>query len=165
MDTSVEVITSRSSLPIDHHIKISAGPGAGKTTLLANHIQEIIKKSEKISDLRKVACITYTNIAVETLKKRLGMAIDYVEIATIHNFFYKNIVKPYLWVLSDEYNFDYEKISGHDDIVPSYSLLKEWAIETKQFYLMEGTNLNEVSQKLQKIVWKNYAKTMIRTFL
>ena len=94
MDTSVEVITSRSSLPIDHHIKISAGPGAGKTTLLANHIQEIIKKSEKISDLRKVACITYTNIAVETLKKRLGMAIDYVEIATIHNFFYKNIVKP-----------------------------------------------------------------------
>ena len=153
MDTSVEVITSRSSLPIDHHIKISAGPGAGKTTLLANHIQEIIKKSEKISDLRKVACITYTNIAVETLKKRLGMAIDYVEIATIHNFFYKNIVKPYLWVLSDEYNFDYEKISGHDDIVPSYSLLKEWAIETKQFYLMEGTNLNEVSQKLQKIVW------------
>ena len=55
--------------------------------------------------------------------------------------------------MSDEYNFDYEKISGHDDIVPSYSILKEWAIETKQLYLMEGTNLNEVGQKFQKIVW------------
>lgn len=86
MDTSIEIITSKSLLPLNSHIKISAGPGAGKTTLLANHIQEIIKKSEKISELRKVACITYTNIAVETLKKRLGLAVDYVEIATIHNF-------------------------------------------------------------------------------
>lgn len=154
MDTSVEIVTSKSSLPIDHHLKISAGPGAGKTTLLANHIQKIILNSEKISELRKVGCITYTNIAVETLKKRLGLAIDYIEIATIHNFFYKHIVKPYLWVLSDEYNFNFEKITGHDDIMPSYSILSEWAATTKQFYLINGKNLKEAAQKLQKIAWK-----------
>lgn len=154
MDTSIETITSKSILPLDRHIKISAGPGAGKTTLLANHIQEIIKKSEKISELRRVGCITYTNIAVETLKKRLGLAIDYVEIATIHNFFYKHIVKPYLWLLSEEYDFSFEKVKGHDDIVPSYSILNEWATATNQFNLIHGGNLKETSQKIKKITWK-----------
>ncbi len=154
MDTSIEIITSKSLLPLNSHIKISAGPGAGKTTLLANHIQEIIKKSEKISELRKVACITYTNIAVETLKKRLGLAVDYVEIATIHNFFYKHIVKPYLWVLSEEYDFNFEKIKGHDEIAPSYSILNEWVRSTKQVHLIQGVNLKKTSQKIQKITWK-----------
>ncbi|HAP5133793.1 TPA: UvrD-helicase domain-containing protein, partial [Enterococcus faecalis] len=79
MDTSTELITSKSLLPIDSHLKISAGPGAGKTTLLANHVIEVIKNSEKISELRRVACITYTNIAAETLKRRLGLSLDYVE--------------------------------------------------------------------------------------
>lgn len=153
MDTS-EIITSKNLLPLDSHLKISAGPGAGKTTLLANHIQEIIRNSEKISELRRVGCITYTNIAVETLKKRLGLAIDYVEIATIHNFFYKHIVKPYLWILSKDYNFNFEKIKGHEDIVPSYSILKEWGSITKQFNLLQSENLKETSQKLQKITWK-----------
>lgn len=154
MDTSVEIITSKSLLPLDSHIKITAGPGAGKTTLLTNHIQEIVKNSEKISELRKVGCITYTNIAVETLKKKLGLAIDYVEIATIHNFFYKHIVKPYLWVLSEDYDFNFDKIKGHDDIVPSYSIVKEYINSTKQFVLLQGDNLNETSRKLQKITWK-----------
>lgn len=154
MDTSTELITSKSLLPIDSHLKISAGPGAGKTTLLANHVIEVIKNSEKISELRRVACITYTNIAAETLKRRLGLSLDYVDIGTIHNFLYKHIVKPYLWILSEDYTFDFEKIKGHDDIIPSYSILIEWATVTKQFNLINSENLNETSQKIQKITWK-----------
>ncbi|KAF1304204.1 ATP-dependent helicase [Enterococcus sp. JM9B] len=154
MDIQIEEITSNTFLPIDKHLKISAGPGAGKTTLLANHIQNIIRNSSKISELRKVGCITYTNIAVETLKKRLGIATDYAEIGTIHNFFFKHIVKPYLWILSDEYVFDFERISGHDDIVPTYSVVQEWITSTKSGYLTNASSLSEISGRLQKILWK-----------
>ncbi|WP_208559318.1 ATP-dependent helicase [Marinilactibacillus kalidii] len=156
MDTSLKIITSKSILPSSTHLKITAGPGAGKTTLLTKHIKEIVKKSRKISGLRRVGCITHTNIAIETLRERLGLTLDYVEIATIHNFFYKHILKPYLWVLFEDFDFDFESIKGHEDILPSYSLIKDWANVTNQFYLISGSgeNIKEIAQKLQKITWE-----------
>ncbi len=111
---------------IDQHFKISAGPGSGKTHWLANHIKHVLNNSNKLSSTRKVACITYTNIAVETIQKRLGSAISQVEVSTIHSFLYKHIIKPYISFISDAYSIDISKIDGHDEIKTNFQIVNEW---------------------------------------
>ena len=81
---------------IDQHFKVSAGPGAGKTHWLINHLKNVLYHSNKLGRNKKIACITYTNNAVETILSRLGNCTDKVEVSTIHSFLYKNIVKPYI---------------------------------------------------------------------
>ncbi len=123
---------------IDHNFKISAGPGAGKTYWLVNHIKNILHNSNKLSITRKIACITYTNTAVETIYKRLGTSSTQVEVSTIHSFLYKHIVKPYASFIADQYNLDISKMDGHDDIILSnYSFLNEWKKKTKQQRIRE----------------------------
>lgn len=80
-------ITSDDLIPIEQHFKISAGPGAGKTYWLINHIKNVLHTSTRLYRTRKIACITYTNIAVETILTRLGSSSDRVEVCTIHSFF------------------------------------------------------------------------------
>ena len=80
---------------IDQSFKISAGPGAGKTYWLTQHIKNVLQKSKKLSNNRKVVCITHTNYATENLLKNLN-GVSQVEISNIHTFLYKNIIKPYL---------------------------------------------------------------------
>lgn len=154
MDLSRAIILKDSSEKIDFekHFKLCAGPGAGKTTFIINHIYNIINNSKRISKVRKIACITYTNIAVDTIKKRLENSIDYVEVNTIHSFLYKNVVKPYLWALKDEYEFDYEKIDGHDEIIPTYSILKEWKDKTNQWKSLKDDKA--VVKALINMKWK-----------
>lgn len=144
-------ITSNSEIKIGNHFKITAGPGAGKTTFLINHIKNIFKNSDKISIYRKIACITYTNIAVENILKKLNDSGEMIEVTTIHSFLYKHILKPYLWVLKDMYEFDFKKIKGHDEINLSYSLLKTWKERTKKTYLDDNTSLTKT---LLKGNWK-----------
>lgn len=135
---------------ISDHFKVVAGPGAGKTRFLINHIQHIIEKSDKISDIRKVACITYTNVGVETIMLRLGNYTDYVDVSTIHSFLYLNVVKPYLWVLKEDYQFNFLKIDGHDEIIPTYSIMAEWKKRTNQYVLNDNKKL---AKELSKLSW------------
>lgn len=150
MDLSIaqKLNDSKERIDINNHFKVVAGPGAGKTTFLVNHIGNIIESSDKISDLRKVACITYTNVGTESIIKKLDKVKDYVEVSTIHSFLYKNIVKPYLWILNNEYEFDLINIDGHDEIIPSFSILQEWKQNTKQFQLKDNAKLAVVLSKL-----------------
>lgn len=143
MDLSVakKLKDSNERIDISNHFKIVAGPGAGKTTFLINHINHIIEKSDKISDIRKIACITYTNVGVETIVLRLDNSIDYVEVTTIHSFLYLNIVKPYLWVLEGDYEFDFVNIDGHDEIVPTFSIINEFKQRTSQYALDDNNKL------------------------
>lgn len=152
MDLSLatRLVDSREEIDIDKHFKVVAGPGAGKTTFLINHINNIIEKSKKISDLRKIACITYTNVGVENIIEKLGDAYDCVEVSTIHSFLYKHIVKPYLWVLNSKFKFDLQKINGHEEFIPTFSILKEWKTQTKQFHIIDNKKL---SKSLSKLSW------------
>lgn len=111
---------------VDNNFKVSAGPGAGKTYWLVNHIKNILHNSKKLSITRKVACITYTNIAVETIYTRLGTSSTQVEVSTIHSFLYKHIVKPYVSFISEEYNLDISKIDGHDEVKTSFKKVSDW---------------------------------------
>ncbi|MEO2258613.1 UvrD-helicase domain-containing protein [Paenibacillus amylolyticus] len=78
MDTQ-QIITADKSIPIDDHFKIIAGPGAGKTRFLVNHILNALHHSNRLGRNKKIACITYTNIGVETIVDRLdeGIEIDH----------------------------------------------------------------------------------------
>ena len=97
------IITLRDSnetIDIEHHFKVNAGPGAGKTTWLINHIRNVVQHSKRLGQVKKVACITYTNVAAEKILSNLSDACEYVEIGTIHSFLYKHIVKPYVSFLN-----------------------------------------------------------------
>lgn len=97
------IITSEQSIPIDESFKVSAGPGAGKTFWLTNHIKNVVANSHKLDVVRKVACITYTNVGTDTIASRLNMGNDVVDVCTIHSFLYANVVKPYIHFVADDY--------------------------------------------------------------
>ena len=96
----VDAITSGDILSPDqlkYHSKIYAGPGAGKTYFLVENVKSIITTNESIanSKARKVLCITYTNAAVDEIRRRLERYVDYVEAYTIHGFIIEHIIKPF----------------------------------------------------------------------
>ncbi|PEI84379.1 hypothetical protein CN679_26075 [Bacillus pseudomycoides] len=121
------LISSEDTIDIEHHFKVSAGPGAGKTHWLVNHIKSTLKNSERLEKTRKIACITYTNVAVETILNRLGtQSINQVEVSTIHSFLYSHVVKPYLFHIAEVFGIDFQKIKGHDNIEPKYNKVQSW---------------------------------------
>ena len=119
--------------------------------------------SSRLQKTRKIACITYTNIAVETILKRLGNSSDRVEVSTIHSFLYKHIVKPYVRFIANEYNLNVKKIDGHDDVILSnYSFLKELKVATKQERINDNINLIEA---IANAKWKfdNFGTLEVKT--
>lgn len=82
---------------LTQHAKIYAGPGAGKTHFLVENVKNIITTNPPItqSRARKVLCITYTNAAVDEIKRRLDKFTDYVEAYTIHGFIIEHIIQPF----------------------------------------------------------------------
>ena len=120
-------ITANTDLDIEKEFKIEAGPGAGKTRFLIHHINNVIKESHRLYSARKVACITFTNTAVDTIRQRLGNgAIEKTEVSTIHSFLYNNIVKPYGGCLIDEYELRIEKVDGHEEAAVNRKFLNQW---------------------------------------
>lgn len=124
---SVTSITSDTLLQdIEKHFRVSAGPGAGKTHWLVKHIKNVLHNSKRLGKIRKIACITYTNIAVDTILKRLDTAVDHVEVSTIHSFLYRNVLKPYLFLIAPEHNINVLKVDGHDDPNVSFRKVESW---------------------------------------
>lgn len=118
---------------IDENVKVSAGPGAGKTKWLIEHIRNVLYHSDRLNKCRKIACITYTNVGAETILLRLGNTAERVEVSTIHSFLYKHVVKPYVHLVAQNYELDYMRVDGHDDIViTSFGFIDEWKTATAQ---------------------------------
>ncbi len=133
-ETIITLKDSHETIDIEQHFKVNAGPGAGKTTWLVNHIKNVAQHSNRLGQVKKIACITYTNVAVEKILSNLGEACECVEVSTIHAFLYKHIVKPYISFLNEP-ELDISKIRGHDEYVPNKSILFGIKSETKQTYL------------------------------
>lgn len=149
---SITQINSDTSIPIEHHFRVSAGPGAGKTYWLAGHIKNVLHQSERLKKTRKIACITYTNVAVETILGCLVASANRVEVSTIHSFLYKHIVKPYASFIANEYGLNVKKMDGHDEIILSnYSFLSRWKEETKQQRITEN---NKIVEAFKAARWK-----------
>lgn len=127
MDMSINRITSDSLLiDIEHHFRVSAGPGAGKTHWMVEHIRNVLHRSKRLGKTRKIACITYTNIAVETILARLGTSADRVEVSTIHSFLYKHIIKPYASFIAANFGLSIARMDGHDDTFVNFKYVKNW---------------------------------------
>lgn len=144
-------ISSDSLIEINKHFKVKAGPGAGKTHWLVEHIKNVTRNSTLISGAKKILCITYTNIAAETVLTRLGSSATQVEVLTIHSFFYSHIIKPYLSFIAEEYDFDVSSLDGHTDIIVSdYSFLQEWKALTGQKRI---TDDNLITYAFERLKW------------
>lgn len=150
LSKAIELESSEEEISIDNHFKLYAGPGAGKTSFLVNHVKRILARSDRLAKSRKIACITYTNIGVDTLKAKLDEAATDVEISTIHSFLYKHIVQPYLWKLRD-CPFPINKLNGHDEVRLRYSQLDKFKNESSQMYFTDNVKLEKV---LRNITWK-----------
>lgn len=128
----MRVITSDCKISIDKSFKVEAGPGAGKTHFLINHINNVVQKSNRLRKTGKVACITYTNSAVENIIERLGEKIaSHVEVSTIHSFLYKHVVKPYCFKLPKELNLNIGKFKNHIDVRLSQHDIRKWIEDGK----------------------------------
>jgi DNA helicase II / ATP-dependent DNA helicase PcrA len=153
VSTNVECITSDYMLEdIETHFKITAGPGAGKTYWLVEHIKNVLKNSTMLLSTSKIACITYTNVAVEEIQQRLEITGNRVEVSTIHSFLYNNIVKPYVYLLKDETGeclVNYKEMDGHDDHVPSKGKINIWKRENNLYgTIKDDKKLNDCLKNL-----------------
>lgn len=78
-----------------HSWYFDAGAGAGKTYTLIETLKYIInQKSQALKKHhQKILCITYTNVAANEIKDRLG-STSLIEVSTIHDCVWK-IISPY----------------------------------------------------------------------
>lgn len=147
----MQIIDARTLVTnFDLPIKISAGPGAGKTEWLINHLKNVLNNSTRLKISRKVACITYTNVAVETIQRRLEGSAHQAEISTIHSFLYKHVLKPYIHFIATDYNINFRLIRGHDDkIITSYQFIQEWKTRTKQVRIRDDEPIREAFSRMK----------------
>lgn len=121
---------------IDTHFRVFAGPGAGKTTWLIQHLLKILKTSQRLYKTRKIACITYTNVAAEEVVSKLICDKSRFEISTIHSFLYRNIVKPFSYLIAEDENgaplFEINKLNGHAEHIPHGDRIRRWRITIEQ---------------------------------
>lgn len=117
-------------IDVDSNFRIFAGPGAGKTSWLIDHLQHVLKTSKRLHRTRKIACITYTNVAVEEIMNKLSCDKCRFDISTIHSFLYRNIVKPFSYLIIEDENgeplFKVDKLDGHIEHIPHSDRIRRW---------------------------------------
>lgn len=90
--------------------RVEAGAGAGKTHSLMRVVEWLEKEKLKVLQKKghKIACITYTNRAVDEIKSRLK-SDDFIRPCTIHNF---------AWSCMSRFQSSLIKIVGELDLLP-----------------------------------------------
>ena len=163
--TEVHVIESDTHLDdVDHHLRVFAGPGAGKTFWLVKHIKDVLARSNRLTAPAKIACISYTNVAAGNILQELGPSADRVDVSTIHSFFYRHIVRPYLHLVKDNAGnsaVDYVQVDGHDEHRPTFGAVKDWlaAVGKKNLHRFFAANCAEWFRYLKSLSWRRDEKT------
>lgn len=145
---------------IERHFRVMAGPGAGKTHWLVSHIKQVVAGSKRLSPASRVACISYTNVAVHEIVTRLGSANTQVDVSTIHSFLYRNVVRPYLHLLRDgdgQPLVAFASVDGHDEHHPSYTIVDDWLRSIGQAKILQRTfkaQRDILKDKLCQLVWQ-----------
>jgi DNA helicase-2/ATP-dependent DNA helicase PcrA len=121
---------------IETHFKVFAGPGAGKTRWLISHLERVLFESNRLNKTGKIACITYTNVAAEEILNRLKCDKSRFDISTIHSFLYRNIVKPFSYLIekndTGELLFETSSLDGHDEHIVHGDRFRRWIRSIEQ---------------------------------
>jgi len=94
----------REAVRYQGNLTLTACPGSGKTRVI---LAKLLNLAEQVIDTpRSIACITYTNAAVDEIEHRLNRYGDHrirdrSEVATIHSFCLQYILRPYVWLVPD----------------------------------------------------------------
>lgn len=160
MPEKLEIDSGTPLIDIERHFRVVAGPGAGKTHWLVNHTKHVVARSKRLSPASRVACISYTNVAVNEIVTRLGSAATQVDVSTIHSFLYRNVVRPYLHLLrdgDDQPLVAFASVDGHDEHHPSYKIVDEWLRSIGQAKILQRTFEEQrdiLYDKLRQLVWQ-----------
>lgn len=113
---------------------VKAGPGSGKTTVLSLKIINLLR--ERISAPRGLACITYSNEAVNEFTTRLNMMgfnkRKNVVLNTVHAFCISEIIVPFAELYGKNISVPLDIISGKEKTIVFNEILREFTIDQKQ---------------------------------
>jgi len=144
-------------LNTDRHARVDAGPGAGKTYWIAEHVKNVLQRSKKIHSHARIAVISYTNIAADELRQKLGGDASKAEIGTIHNFLYRNVIKPYLHLLRDSDGqpvVNTALVDGHDEHHVNHMKVDAWLRASDQRQrVFDPKQFDLLKTALEKIRW------------
>lgn len=138
--TSGDIFTPKQ---LEKHAKVYAGPGAGKTHFLVENVKNIITTNSLItqSRMRKVLCVTYTNAAVDEIKRRLDRFTEHVEVYTIHGFIIEHIIQPFQQDLRDIMKSDFGIEVGSKGKISS---------QVEGLGILHGIDKNEIYDFIRK---------------
>lgn len=160
MPEKLEIDSNALLIDIERHFRVVAGPGAGKTHWLVNHIKHVVARSKRLSPASRVACISYTNVAVNEIVTRLGSTAIQVDVSTIHSFLYRNVVRPYLHLLRDDDGqplVAFAFVDGHDEHHLSYTIFDKWLRSIGQAKILQQKFKEQqgvLKDKLCQLVWQ-----------
>jgi len=144
-----------------------AGAGAGKTYALIQTLKLIIKKSgaKLKAHNQKILCITYTNVATNEIKERLGTT-TLVEVSTIHECIWRIIaphqellIKTHLEKLDQEIKYLSDSLSNEEwaqtyrELAVDKRLSFDEAIiaNSKLYYRHKGERASDFREALHEI--------------
>jgi ATP-dependent DNA helicase UvrD/PcrA len=107
----------RQAVKLDVNTLLVACPGSGKTRVI---LAKLLRTIEEVrGTARRIACIAYTNAAVDEIDSRLRIYArqddeNFCDVSTIHTFCLQNILKNFHWRL-DCYSSDV-RVLGPDQL-------------------------------------------------
>ncbi|WP_201039593.1 UvrD-helicase domain-containing protein [Sulfitobacter geojensis] len=118
-------LTPQQRQAVDHNgnLLLTACPGSGKTRVI---MAKLLLLAEQLEDTpRSIGCITYTNAAVEEIESRIKQngsqsLLERCEIATIHAFCLRFVLKPYCWLIPELPN-DFKILTREMRLAGQYS--------------------------------------------
>ena len=140
-----------------------SGAGAGKTYSLIETLKYIIVTNERKLKFnnQKVICITYTNVAADEIKERLGNT-QIVDVSTIHEYIWETI-SPYQQLLVKYHRNNLEdiiKICKNDlESMKEYGSLEQSEKDNiknilgnnkKEYYKIKGSKKDELFDEVRK---------------
>jgi len=154
--TNPQTLTSSDRLDdIEHHFRLTAGPGSGKTHWLIGHVRQVAQESQRLTPCSRIGVISYTNIAVREIQRRLGAAADVTEVSTIHSFLFGYVVRPYLHLLKDSSGADvaaHHLVDTHSEHFIAHDVFDGWLdLYDRRQVLMQPNNLQLLKARLRGI--------------
>lgn len=144
-------------LDTDRHARVTAGPGAGKTYWLAEHTKNVIRRSKKLHSHARIGVISYTNVAADELKQKLGNDADRADTGTIHSFLYRNVIKPYLHLLNNDAGQPIVNallVDGHDEHHVNHRKVEAWLRDINQRRrVFDPRQFDLLKKALENIRW------------